>query len=153
MEPNSTKKKEPPVSEPGKPTCEVCGGKGWLLCNVGNDASPRDEVQRCDHSEKYDGDGAALEAVVAAAKSQPQLLVFAQSVSLLTHEGEPDERGQPFEIASEDAIATLNQLISEARQLVGSAKTCSSCGEIVPYVIGCPDGAEVCQECFNSGQH
>lgn len=59
----------------------------------------------------------------------------------------------PFEMTSEDYIATLNQLILEARKLLGTADKCDECGETVPYVIGCPDGTEVCRECFDAGQH
>ena len=30
---------------------------------------------------------------------------------------------------------------------------CSDCKAEVKYIIGCPDGAEICQECFDSGKH
>jgi hypothetical protein len=30
---------------------------------------------------------------------------------------------------------------------------CSDCGSMVPYIIGCPDGAEICQSCFDAGGH
>ena len=30
---------------------------------------------------------------------------------------------------------------------------CSKCGEQVESIIGCPDGAEVCQQCFDAGLH
>jgi hypothetical protein len=85
--------------------------------------------------------------------SQPALLRFVQEVSRMMHEGEPGEDGQPFDRTSEDAIATLNQLILEARQLLGTAEKCGECGEAVAYVIGSPDGAEICQGCFDAGQH
>lgn len=29
----------------------------------------------------------------------------------------------------------------------------SACGAEVESVIGCPDGAEVCQDCFDMGMH
>jgi hypothetical protein len=87
------------------------------------------------------------------AASQPALFQFVQEVSLQMHEGEPDETGEPFERASEDAIATLNQLILEARRLMGTAETCCECGATVAYVIGCPNGIEICQDCFDAGQH
>jgi len=74
-------------------------------------------------------------------------------VSDLWHEDEPGDDGEPYEPTSEDAIATLNQLIAEARQLLGTADKCDECGEIVPYVIGRPDGVEVCRDCFEAGQH
>lgn len=31
--------------------------------------------------------------------------------------------------------------------------TCSDCGARVPEIVGCPDGAEVCRECFDQGAH
>ena len=88
-----------------------------------------------------------------AAESQPALVKFVEEVALLKHEREPGDDGEPFERTSEDSIATLNQFVLEARQLLGSADKCVECGEVVPYVIGCPDGAEVCQDCFDAGQH
>jgi|SRR6266850_1030059 len=87
------------------------------------------------------------------ANSQPELLQFVKKIADLTHEGEAGEDGKPFDQASEDTIATLNQLILEARQLLGAAEKCGECGETVAYVIGCPDGAEICQGCFDVGQH
>jgi hypothetical protein len=135
-------------SDQQKP-CEACKGKGWNLFNTGNDQAPRYEVQRCGVCEKYDGDLAALQAVEKAALAQPALLRFVERIAGLKHEGEPGDDG-PFEPTSEDSIATLNQLILEARELVGTAEKCDKCGSAVPYVIGCPDGAELCQECFNA---
>ena len=89
-------------------------------------------------------------SVLKAAESQPALLKFVEEVAELKHEVEPDDDGSPFEPTSEDTIATLNQLIPEARQLLGTADKCHKCGEVVPYVIGCPDGTELCQDCFNA---
>jgi DNA-binding Xre family transcriptional regulator len=31
--------------------------------------------------------------------------------------------------------------------------SCSDCGETVASLKGCPDGAEVCDKCFDSGRH
>ena len=133
--------------------CEACGGKGWLFCIVEDDGPKRNEIERCDVCQFYENDQAALEGVVEAAKSQPPLLQFVKDLSNLTHEREPGDDGQPFDQTSEDAIAMLNQLILEARQLLGTAEKCGECGETVAYVIGCPDGAEICQDCFDAGQH
>lgn len=30
---------------------------------------------------------------------------------------------------------------------------CSECGAEAEHVIGCPDGAEICQDCFDAGGH
>jgi hypothetical protein len=65
-----------------------------------------------------------LEAVVKSAESQPVLLKFVEEIALLKHEGEPGDDGNPCERPSEDFIATLNQLILEARQLLGTADKC-----------------------------
>ena len=113
---------------------------------------PRQEIQCCDACQKFEKDEAALEAVVKAAESQPALLKFVEEVAGLKHEREPGDDGDPFEPTSEDSIATLNQLILEARKLLGTADKCHKCGEVVPYVIGCPAGIELCQECFDAGQ-
>jgi hypothetical protein len=71
----------------------------------------------------------------------------------LNQEKEPGEDRTVSERPSEDYIATMNQLILEARQLLGTADKCDDCGEMAPYVIGCPDGTELCQDCFDAGQH
>ena len=100
----------------------------------------------------FANDQAALEAVVKAAEAQPALLKFVEEVALLKHERQPGDDGEPFDQPSEDSIATLNQFILEARQLLGTADKCGVCGETVPYVIGCPDGTELCQDCFDANQ-
>ena len=133
--------------------CQACDGKGWLFSVIEKDGFARNEIERCDACELYANDQAALEAVVETANSQPPLLQFVKRVSDLTHEGEPGDDGKPFDPASEDVIAALNQLILEARQLLGTAEKCDECKETVAYVIGCPDGAEICQDCLDSGQH
>ncbi len=53
-----------------QPPCEACDGAGWLQCNVGNDRSPRDEIQRCDACERYDSDQAAQEAARTAQRKE-----------------------------------------------------------------------------------
>ena len=131
--------------------CPACGGKGWLFCDTGNDQSPAWQIQRCDACEKYESDQAALEAVVKAAQAHTELLKFVEEVAQLRHENEPDD--DPFERTWEDTIATLNQVILDARRVLGTAEKCGECGQTVPFVIGCPDGAEVCQDCFEAGQH
>lgn len=30
---------------------------------------------------------------------------------------------------------------------------CDECGKDVDHIIGCPDGAEICQACFDAGAH
>src|SRR6266852_3875310 len=101
------------INQPEKQAlCEACKGRGWSIFNTGSDGSPRYEIQRCDTCNRYEGDLAATEAVLKAAEQYPQLLTFAQNVSLQTHEGEFDADGEAYEPTSEDAIATLNQLIT-----------------------------------------
>jgi hypothetical protein len=134
-------------------SCGTCGGKGWQWCIAEGDHPTREEIQRCDACQKFANDQAALEAVVKAAESQPALLKFVEEIAGLKHEKEPGDDGKLSERPSEDYIATLNQLIVEARQLLGTADKCSKCGEVVPYVIGCPDGTELCQDCFDADQN
>jgi hypothetical protein len=35
----------------------------------------------------------------------------------------------------------------------GSRDKCDACRQPVSKVIGCPDGSEICQDCFDAGQH
>jgi hypothetical protein len=133
-------------------SCGACGGKGWLWCIAEGDHPPREEIQRCDACQRFANDQAALKAVVKAAEAQPALLKFVEQVALLKHEAEPGDDDQPFDPSSEDSIATLNQLILEARNLLGTAEKCGICGETVPYVIGSPDGPELCQDCLESSR-
>lgn len=30
---------------------------------------------------------------------------------------------------------------------------CTACGALVENIIGCPDGAELCHQCFDAGRH
>ncbi len=131
--------------------CQTCKGKGWFFFNTGSDQGHKYEIQRCDVCEQFDSDLAALEALEKAGLTQPALLRFVERVAGLKREGEPGDDG-PFERTSEDSIATLNQLILEARQLLGTAETCGKCGQTVPYVIVCLGGAEICQQCFDAGK-
>ena len=117
-------------------SCGACGGKGWLQCITEGDHPPHEEIHRCDACLEFTNDQAALEAVVKTAESQPALLRFVEEVAHLKHEREPGDDGEPSEITSEDAIATLNQIILEARQLLGTADRCDECKEMVAYVIG-----------------
>jgi hypothetical protein len=133
-------------------SCGACGGKGWLWCIAEGDNPPREEIQRCDACLEIANDQAALEAVVKAAVAQPALLRFVEEVALLKHEKEPDDDGILSDRPSEDFIAILNQLILEARQLLGTADKRQKCEAVVPYVIGCPGGAELCQDCFDASQ-
>ena len=43
----------------------------------------------------------------------------------------------------------------ERRQPAEDVVDCSDCGQPIPAgeVVGCPDGAEICCGCFDSGQH
>jgi hypothetical protein len=129
--------------------CEACGGKGWLLAD---DAEHGLHIERCDACQQFANDQIASEAMEKAAQAQPALLKFVEEIAGLKHEKDPDDAGNLSEGPSEDFIVTLNQLILEARQLLGTADKCDVCGEAVPYVIGCPGGAEVCQACFDAGQ-
>jgi len=55
------------VESATEPPCEACQGTGWRQCNVGNDQSPKLEIQRCDACERYGTDQAAQEAASKAA--------------------------------------------------------------------------------------
>jgi hypothetical protein len=141
------------MAKPSKNRCTACKGLGWYFFNSGDRESPRYEVQRCDQCEHFESDLTALEDVEQTCLSNGALLDFVEKVSRLHHSSEPPELDDPFEHTSEDYIVTLNEVILDARQLLGTADKCSHCGQIVPYVIGCPDGAELCQACFDTGRH
>jgi hypothetical protein len=49
-----------------------------------------------------------------------------------------------------DSDEDLNDLITLYK---GDSGTCGQCGEQAEKIIGCPDGAEICQACFDGGQH
>jgi hypothetical protein len=49
--------------------CEACDGVGWRQFNVGNDQSPRYEIQRCDACEQFPSDEAAREAAAPAGET------------------------------------------------------------------------------------
>src|SRR3954468_9453243 len=57
-----------------RPACKACEGKGWLFTDTGNDQESRYEIQGCDACELFKTDIAAISAVEAAVKSQPELL-------------------------------------------------------------------------------
>ena len=57
------------VESATEPPCEACDDKGWLQCNVGNNQSPKYEIQRCDACGRFDSDQAAREAAAGAAES------------------------------------------------------------------------------------
>lgn len=42
--------------------------------------------------------------------------------------------------------------IKQARRRTGLSK-CDECKKQVKEIIGCPDGAEICQACFDAGKH
>jgi hypothetical protein len=52
-----------------------------------------------------------------------------------------------FEAESDE---DLNELIAVYK---GDSSTCAQCGAQTEKIIGCPDGAEICQACFDAGQH
>ena len=74
----------------------------------------------------------SAEAGQKITQAQPALLRLVEKIAALKFEGEPDDDGDPFEPTSEDSIATLNQLILEARQLIVTADMCGERQEIVP---------------------
>jgi hypothetical protein len=55
--------------------------------------------------------------------------------------------GVLFYATTDEALEALIEMVEPQRC------TCSECGAEVDQIIGCPDGAEVCQECFDSGAH
>lgn len=69
------------------------------------------------------------------------------SVSIRKNECLPDPFGGIWRECdkSGDLFAVLSQN--------SDPSTCSDCGNEVESIVGCPDGAEVCQQCFDAGGH
>jgi hypothetical protein len=80
--------------------------------------------------------------------TRAQLLKFVEKVASL--EFDPPGR---HNVSQEDCATERNELIEEAMQLTGKLSACSDCGAEVPYIIGCHDGGEICQDCFDNGAH
>lgn len=61
----------------------------------------------------------------------------------------------PDGLLDDNARTTLGRALQSLGR--GSQKStesnCSDCGQSVGSIVGCPDGAEVCQPCFESGAH
>ena len=51
------------------------------------------------------------------------------------------------EMPRPQAIALADKLQAE------EVSPCSECGVPVRIIVGCPDGAELCDSCFNAGIH
>lgn len=51
--------------------------------------------------------------------------------------------------ATSEAVSTIEYEIVGVK----NTETCDDCGGQAPYIIGCPDGAEICQPCFDAGTH
>src|SRR4051794_25994836 len=141
--------------------CPKCGAVPMEPCKTqsGSDASTHKD-RRAAYESVFDPDAERTLPLPPRPGSIPgftlpsynALWKFATEVSRMTHEDQPDDDGNKFEMTSEDAIATVNSLIMEARQLTGTDSKCVLCEESVPYIIGCPDGREICQACFDAGQ-
>lgn len=52
-----------------------------------------------------------------------------------------------------DVPVAPGSLAQNAEGEADTVNTCSECGSHPEKIIGCPDGAEVCQECFDAGVH
>lgn len=48
---------------------------------------------------------------------------------------------------------TQNVNLAQPRGSACPEAHCTECGDQVDEVIGCPDGAELCQSCFDLGAH
>ena len=55
-----------------------------------------------------------------------------------------------FEAPHAAAILTLKD--KKPRKKKGKMETCDCCGKKVRNIIGCPDGQEICQSCFDNGE-
>lgn len=76
------------------------------------------------------------------------LLAFVAQVAGLEHSARLEHCDPDF--GHDELIAERDQLIEKANELLGTTDVCDECGAEVPYVAGCPDGRELCQECFEA---
>lgn len=69
------------------------------------------------------------------------------------------ESNVPCEFQGEEIVRYIQEQGYSARidlatlVLSGTGSECSDCGTGTDHVVGCTDGAEVCQQCFDSGCH
>lgn len=105
-------------------------------------------------------DGGAIHCVRASA---PTALI------LLDADTEGSDEGGVQEVNGEDVYVHHYRLTGPANegsdgidpvfvsnvldQIAETASVCSDCGTKVDNITGCPDGAEVCQGCFDSNRH
>lgn len=52
-------------------------------------------------------------------------------------------------LAADAQLGTAIHEIETAEAL----QSCDDCNAQVPSIIGCPDGANICQACFDAGNH
>jgi hypothetical protein len=80
----------------------------------------------CDLPDAGDGAAPHTEANARLIAAAPQLFAFIQQIARMTMDGEPVNYGNDiysdFVMENDDAVATLNQLIEEARRLEAKAK-------------------------------
>src|SRR6266446_6276311 len=104
-------------------TCKIC--KRWVQVldktlpnqiDIGGPAVALD----CEHQISKPG-LAAFIGRVNLARTHPKLLRLVDAMSQLKYEGEPLDDGGRYDPTAEDAIATVNRLILEARLLLGKA--------------------------------
>lgn len=52
-----------------------------------------------------------------------------------------------------DSAGETKRIDLTAEEQAGNIQLCDDCGAKCEKIIGCPDGAEICQECFDAGHH
>jgi hypothetical protein len=133
--------------------CDHCGGEihqpasfldddgGWMIGIHGNDSLPDafGGIWR-----EFDPEGELF------AERSPQGL---ESKFVTEHPDWPKTDWQ-YDVANNDTKLGYWEWVAHN---VESASTdpseCTECGAKVPEIIGCPDGAELCQACFDAGDH
>ena len=53
--------------------------------------------------------------------------------------------------SNDDEHDIIAEIIDRARELVPASEQCGGCGERVRTLVGCPDGTEICRDCFEQG--
>ena len=64
-----------------------------------------------------------------------------------------DALADAWAVVEPDAVSDAAS--TRGHEIVGyeNTETCDECGKKTAYIIGCPDGVEICQACFDAGLH
>jgi hypothetical protein len=151
------------------------GEKGYVYCagHVGD----RRGVERCRKMRAWEvkllAEGKPLPSYKPIAKSKA---MAPRETTLAEYCGAVESLGETVTVITEDgrtfrgSIQAVRQIECLQHLVIGYSGAadplyqadlkkrkdmdeCDDCGAMVPEIVGCPDGAEICRPCFNAGAH